>query len=210
MYRIVVNGSEVAAESPRETWGELLDWLDARCSRDGLLVTEVRLDGVDWPAFREPGAAGQALTDAAVIDVDADRPHDLLASTLDQAVVAARGLGEAAGQIGTTLRGTAIARANRDLAEFAATLRTLVSIATTVASALGIALDDVAVEGRTGNRLVGDLVTHADAVIVAQEQEDWITVADIVEYDIAPALEQWPLLFEALRGLVGDPSRRGQ
>lgn len=202
MYRIVVNGAEVPAESPCETWGELLDWLDRRSAHQGQLVTDVRLDGVEWPAFRDPEIAGQPIQQAVVVEVGTSEPRQLLASTLDQAHAAATALGEAAAGIGTALRGFSVSGANRDLAEFATTLGTLVTIATAVSAAMGVNLNEVGVDGRTGRHLVDDLAGYAQAVIAAQDQQDWITVADVVEYDIAPALAQWPALFQALRALV--------
>ncbi len=205
MYRIVLNGAAVSSQAPCKTWGQLLEWLDARCGEQGLLVTEVRLDGVEWPAFRDPASASQSLEDAAIVDIDAVPPGELLASTLDQAIDAALGLEEAAERIGTALRGIEIHQANCELAEFAETLRTLATIANTVAGALGITLEQVSVDGRAGARLVEELAGYAETVIAAQAQQDWITVADSIEYDVAPALAQWPTLFVALRDLVVRP-----
>lgn len=198
MYRIVVNDADVAAETPSKSWGELLDWLDARCAEQGRVVTGARLDGVEWPAFRGADDAARPLDDVAVVEVEAVTPRDLLASTLEQGMEAARSLGAAAERIGSAFRGVDVSAANRDLAEFAQTLGTLVTITQTLAGAMSVGLDEVTSDGVTGDRFVEELTAHAEAVIAAQQQRDWITVADIVEYDIAPALGRWPGLFAAL------------
>ena len=37
-----------------------------------------------------------------------------------------------------------------------------------------------------------------DAVVTAQESEDWLTVADVLEYDLEPAIRRWIDLFTAI------------
>jgi hypothetical protein len=62
-----------------------------------------------------------------------------------------------------------------------------------------VALADLTCGTETGSGLITGMTSHVDALIDAQRTGDWITVADIIEYDVGPALEQWPTLLEALR-----------
>jgi len=36
-----------------------------------------------------------------------------------------------------------------------------------------------------------ELGAALDAIVMAQESEDWLTVADVLEYDLEPAIRRW-------------------
>lgn len=204
MYRIVVNGEEQPGENACQTWGELLERLDGACAAEGRLVTAIRLDGVELPAFRGPEAGGQSLSRVAVVEAEAVRPRDLVVSTLDEAAAGVASLRQAAAHIGASFRGYDVSDANHELVGFAEMLGTLVSVTSTVSQIVAVSLDDLPGESAgSASSLIDGLVGYLDALIDAQQCGDWITVADIVEYDIGPALERWPLLLERLRVAAG-------
>ena len=48
------------------------------------------------------------------------------------------------------------------------------------------------------NEQIGTLAGVLDTLISAQASEDWVTVADILEYDLEPAIRRWAALLEEL------------
>jgi hypothetical protein len=199
MPRIFVNGSELTPGPACQHWGELLERLDERVAGDGHVLTVVRFDGVDQPSFRDLSCASLGLTDVAVVEAESVRPHDLLRNSVDEAVTAARALSAGAERLGGAFRGFDVSAANRDLVDLAQGLAALAAIVDALSQALGVNLDSLACPHGTASRMIKDLSGHADALIAAQQAGDWITVADGIEYDVAPALQQWPGLFESLR-----------
>jgi hypothetical protein len=202
MYEIFVNDERQPPENNSKSWGYLLRAVDARCEARGQVVTAVRFDGVEQPAFRGAALESCDLAGLATIEVEAVRPADLLLSTIDQAVSAVDTLQQAAERIGASFRGFDVSRANEELANLAGSLGSVVTIASTLSQAIHVDLADLPCAGGTAMRMVDELTSHADALISAQEIGDWITVADIVEYDVAPCLRRWPSVFEALRQSV--------
>ena len=45
--------------------------------------------------------------------------------------------------------------------------------------------------GKSVYQVVHELVGVLDALLSAQASEDWVTVADILEYDLEPAIHRW-------------------
>jgi len=56
-----------------------------------------------------------------------------------------------------------------------------------------LAIRVITVSGPLGslNDYIGSLATVLDTLIAAQESEDWVTVADILEYDLEPSIQRW-------------------
>lgn len=202
MYQVFVNEEPGPAENGWKSWGELLRAVEGRCTAAGQVVTAVRFDGVDQPAFREAALESRELADIATVEIEATRPTDLLLSSLDQAVSAADALAQSAERMAAGFRGFDVSAANAELREFAGSLATLISFTTAICQATGVDLAGVDYEGAPAAQMVDELLAHADAMIGAQQVGDWITLADIVEYDLAPALGRWPGLFDALRARV--------
>lgn len=202
MSRILVNGVEQSSEFVGEHWGELLERLDRQCAGRGQVLTAVRFDGVDQPSFCDPTLVSMDLTALAVIEADSASPRDLLEASVNEAITAARTLTSGAERVGGAFRGFEVSNAQHDLAELAQGMGTLVAVAQAMSQAIGIDLKTVSCQHGSGAAMIDQLIAHTDVLIDSQEAEDWITVADVIEYDIAPSVGQWPALFEALLAAV--------
>ena len=199
MATILVNDVARPVPNACETWGELLAELDRSLSERGHVVTGARFDGVDEPAFRDPGVASRPLEGLATVEVEVGTPTDLIARSLDEAAGAIDGLADAALRVGAAFRGYDIDAANQGLSQLAEGLRMLVMIVSTVAQARQLDVNDIACPGGKVGQFITELTEHIEAVITAQAAADWITVADVVEYDIEPTVRRWRTLLEDLR-----------
>jgi hypothetical protein len=199
MQRVLLNGVEESTIGACNRWGELLDRLDRSAAGDGKVLTAVRFDGVDQPSFRDPESAGRPLNTLLVVEAEAVSPDSLLDDSVSEAVAAANALAAGAERVGEAFRGFDVSCANRDLQDLAQGIGTLVAIANALARAVGVGLGAVGQPGRTAADMLETLSSQTDELIKARESGDWITVADIIEYDLAPLLHEWPAVFEALR-----------
>jgi|WetSurMetagenome_2_1015567.scaffolds.fasta_scaffold123071_3 hypothetical protein len=204
MERVLVNGVEESTFGACNHWGELLEHLDQSAAGDGKVLTAVRFDGVDQPSFRDPVEASKRLDTLLVVEAEAVAPGALLDISIGEAVAAARGLAAGAERVGAGFRGFDVSRASQDLQELAQGIGTLVAVSQAIAQAVGLPLEGVGQPGRTGADLVASLSSQTDELIKARESGDWITVADIVEYDLAPLLHEWPAVLGAFRCPVSN------
>jgi hypothetical protein len=206
MQQILLDGAVQADRTGCECWGNLLEHLDRLAAAENKVLTAVRFDGVDQPSFRDPAAAALPLGALAVVEAETASPGELLENSVNEAIAAAGSLAAGATRLGDAFRGFDVSHANQDLQELAQGLGTLVAIAHAISEIVGTSLDAVTCDGQTGSSMVAALSTQADELIAARETGDWITGADIIEYDLAPQLQRWPAIFEALR--TASRSRR--
>lgn len=198
MRSILVNEIEQRYEPAPETWGDLLKALDRELGAVGHVVTEARFDGVDEPTFREPAATERPLDTVACVEIVSSSPGDLIRASLDDALQGLAGLREAAIQIADLFRGYDSAAANEGLHAFADGLRLLLGLVSSATAALRIDLDGLDCDGEPAAALLEELVERLDGVIAAQHAEDWISVADGLQYDIEPTLRRWDTLLVAI------------
>ena len=202
MARLLLNGEARTPEIPHKSWEELLAWADRTSADLGLLVTAVRLDGVDEPSFREPGVAARPLETVDVIEIDAATPASLVAESLDDALAGLEGLRTHATDVARRFRGNRLAQANAGLAELTQGLGTLVTLVEAVSGAMGIPIDTVVLDGRPAFAVIEDLGQPLTELTDAQQQQDWVTVADILEFDLEPAISRVAPLFSALASVA--------
>jgi len=202
MFRLLINDETRAVDSALKTWGELLTWADAACAGTGQVVTAARLDGVDEPSFRDPQQSKRPLDGLAVIELDATTPSDLVVESLTEALDGLNGLRRFTLHTAGQFRGTGVTAANQSLADLSQGLRTFVSLVEALVAAMGVGLDEFVLEGRPVVALLDDIGTPIAALAEAQIASDWVTVADVLEFDLEPALAQSESFFRAFADLA--------
>lgn len=202
MPHVVVNAGEQTVEDLPETWGKLLAGLDRDAAARGEVVTAVRFDGVDEPTFRQPVHATLPLSGFERIEIDTTTPDDLIDEALAEGEVALAALAGAASRTGAAFRSVDLVGANQNLMDLGEGVRSLVGILATSAQALGIDLQQMTTNGRAVAVQIDELSAQLESIIDAQKAHDWLTVADILEYDLEPAIRGWRPVFEMLRSAV--------
>ncbi len=197
MPRITVDGVEYCPAATPRSWGELLDEVDQVLDGRGLIVTDVRFDGLDEPAFRDGPAVERRLDGVAVVEVGTATPVHFVNRCLDDAAGSLPALAAAARDVGEQFRGFDISGANTALIDLAGGVGVLMGIVSTAGGALELDLQTLPCDGGTVGGRVAVLTAHIDAVINAQQQQDWLTVADVLQYDLAPALEAFVPVLDA-------------
>jgi len=198
MPAIYINDVPLDLGNPQHTWGELLDTLDARAAEEGVLLTGARFDGVDEPSFREPNVTARPLSRVTRVDVETAAPAAFLRQCLIEALQPLQNAADRARTLSATYRQADVSRGHEGLTLLAGELRALTVLIGMMNGPLGIDLAALAGHSATAEHHVEELGAMIDSLVTAQESEDWLTVADIVEYDLAPAIESWVALLKRL------------
>jgi hypothetical protein len=198
MPRIWLDGSTLTRPAPA-TWGLLLTALDHQLAALARIVTDVRFDGIDEPAFREPDTLERPLDDLAAVEIWSGTPGGLMDRCLVEAIGAVAPLCLAALDVGERYRGHDIEPANRGLFELADGLSSLIGIVGAAGLASQVDLRHLQCGDDVAASVVGELGRHLEGLVAAQEAGDWITVADLLQYDVAPALQRLAPVLESLR-----------
>jgi hypothetical protein len=208
MPRVLVNNEPQDLDAGLKTWGELLAWVDHRVAAGGQLVTGARLDGVDEPSFRDPSHAVRSLNDWAVVEVDVATPASLVTESLQEALDGLASLRQYTVMVAQRFRGTDLGLANRGLGELSQGLQTLIGLIEALGSAIGVGIEQFEWEGRPALGLLQSLAEPLTPLAEAQLASDWVTVADILEFDLEPALAQCEPFFRALAEVARQAGQR--
>ncbi|MGE3845202.1 MAG: hypothetical protein AB7I50_26890 [Vicinamibacterales bacterium] len=199
MPRILLDGSELEVANAVATWGGVLDDVDRRLAEAGRIVTDVRFDGLDEPAFREPGTLARPLTELVMLEVLSGTPSGLMDRCLEEAVAAISPLCAAAMTVGESFRSHRIRPASAELAELADGLSSLIGIVGAAGLAFQVDLRHLRCGDQAASSLVSELGMYLEALVAAQENGDWLSLADILQFDIEPCLKRLAPLLESLR-----------
>ncbi|MGE3276390.1 MAG: hypothetical protein AB7O67_14855 [Vicinamibacterales bacterium] len=199
MAKILVNNVEQSGNLTPATWGELLDQLDLELAPRGEVVTVARFDGVDEPSFRHGDVIARPLDAWKTVEVTSDSPRALLSACLVDAEAGVVSMARAIERLGELFRGTDLVTANEGLAHVAEDLRALVSLTETLSGPLGIELGAIRTEQGSVEDHMLALGSMLESLVDAQQAADWLTVADILEFDLVPSLDAWQTVFATLR-----------
>ncbi len=199
MPRILIDGTDYEATPEPLTWGALLERLDAALAPRGVIVTDVRFDGIDEPAFRDRPALDRPLAELAVVEVTSGTPAALMDRCLAEALASLDPLAAAAAGVGEQFRGHDIAAACDGLVQLIDGMGSLVGILGAAGATLGVDFQRLQCGDEPASARLVELATFLETLAGAQESEDWITVADVLQYDVEPAIRQLAGLVETVR-----------
>jgi hypothetical protein len=198
MPQIFVNDVPQELENTPETWGELLNSLDERAAKAGVILSAARFDGVDEPSFREPPAVMRPLNAVGRVDVETAVPSAFLRECLLEAIQPLQESADKAKALAEIYRGQDVSRGHLGLQALASELGAAAVLADMLSGPLSIDLNAISSEGVSAAQHLQQLGTTVDQLVSAQEAQDWLTVADILEYDLDPAIRRWAGLLTLL------------
>lgn len=180
-----------------ETWGDLLEKIDRQVIGHGLMLTAARFDGVDEPSFRDPAVTTRRLRTVHRLDVETATPALFLRQCLLEAIGPLEQAADATLALCARYRTLDLAGCHEGLTALAGDLRGLLSLIAML-DTLPIDLDSHATDGLVMAERIARLGVALDAVVAAQESADWLTAADVLEYDLEPAIRQWIAVLSAV------------
>ena len=200
MPRVMLNGQDYVVQPMPMNWSELLTSLDRDLEPRGLsCYCNPRRRYWRRPGSRDEDRLGSALGRDAVIEVDVSTPVDLLEQGLLEAARSVTQLRQAAAALATGYRQTDVSEANSHLATFADTLANLMALVAAAGRAMQVQLDDIRVlEGMPGSAVIRHLNNTIEALLEAHAARDWVTLADVLEHDLAPLMPNLGQVIEAL------------
>jgi hypothetical protein len=198
MPAIFVNALPQTLDAAPETWGDLLDRLDAEAAREGVVLSAARFDGVEEPSFRAPDAIGRVLSDVARIEIETVAPDALLRQVLREATPPMAEAARGALELGAVYRGLDVSGGHASLMALGANLREMATLLGQLDGRRGIDIAEATPEKTTAGQHLQMLDALLHSLIAAQESLDWLTVADILEYDLEPMITRWADLLTAL------------
>jgi hypothetical protein len=197
MLQIFINDVPGQIDALPQTWGDLLVSLDEQVAGEGLLLTSARFDGVDEPSFRDANVTARRLSEVSRVDIETAAPAAFLRQCLHDAIGPLQQAADATIDLSTRYRTFDLAGCHDGLMALATELRGLTSLVAML-GVLQIDLGAFSPEGVAAADQLERFAAALDSVVAAQESEDWLTVADVLEYDLEPAIRRWIELLTAV------------
>ena len=198
---VSVNGAETPIENGLHTWGDLVLSVDARLTPHRHVVTSVRLDGVEEPAFRDPALCASRLSAFRRIDIETGEPELLARRSLGEAAEALNELGRVSRDAADRFRTGDIGPAQQDLEQVSQSLLLVLRIVAAASLALRREMESPDQHGLSVAALTSQLDGFIRDLLDAQCADDWLRIADILDDELNPVIARW---HQTLAHLAGD------
>jgi hypothetical protein len=125
--------------------------------------------------------------------------RDVLSDFAIEASAALSNISREAIRLAACFRGRTLQGAQDGLVELTTELRQFPALVSTLTGPLAVDPERLRVGGRSLEDQIADLQSWLASIVAAHQQSDWLTVADVLELDLAPMLDAWaPLLRSCL------------
>lgn len=192
-----VDGDRREAPESLETWGNLLDLVDAQLAPLGRTVTAVRCNGVVQPSFRAAAAASRSVAAMGRIEIETDDASALLERTITMARQSLTVLASSAIRTAGRFHAGDGEAAGNDLRGLIEAIRSLTVLTGAIAEVIDLRrAGHGAVQMADGTDVTTAVTRALHELIECQGREDWVRTAWCLERDLAPAVLRWQALFD--------------
>ena len=193
---IRLNQDPVDVPGQLSTWGELLDWLETDYLSAGQCITSVNFDAQETLSYRDSTICGQDLHGLEQIEIESGDFDSVVVEALGELDRELDQVAEAGAAIVRLFESRDQEQAYQALSQYLESLAVLFSI---FSEDLGWVHEE---SGDSRPALIASLEQALGELISAQENGFWISVCDVLEYEIAPVLDGWKSLVKRTRGHV--------
>ena len=194
---VKINDSQITVPVEMSTWGDLLDWIETDYLKAGQCITHVYLGGNESLNYRDSLVCGKEIeevTPVAIKSGDFDSVVRESMEELDQEIKASLA---SVSQIIHLLENRKEEDAYRRLGHLLDSIRIFFTI---FSEDLGwIEAPDAEISRKESSAALERALTQ---LVKAQENHYWVSICDVLEYEIVPILESWQKLVEETRECI--------
>ena len=188
---VKINDSQITVPVEMSTWGDLLDWIETDYLKAGQCITHVYLGGNESLNYRDSLVCGKEIeevTPVAIKSGDFDSVVRESMEELDQEIKASLA---SVSQIVHLLENRKEEDAYRRLGHLLDSIRIFFTI---FSEDLGwIEAPDAEISRKESSAALERALTQ---LVKAQENHYWVSICDVLEYELVPILEFWQKLVE--------------
>jgi hypothetical protein len=197
MAQLELNGINFPISPSFNTWQDLLDDLETHRISKGKAISTVCFDGVEVPNFKKSEILIRALNTIGQIKIDIVNMQDIIQQAIRDVEGFKITIESSMIDIAEIFRRQQINKANPKLSELFQALKMFISLLKGLELSLQGQEAQAAVDS-VDNQVV-ELEPVVQAVIDAQNQNDWILLADIVEFELLAAISGFEKTIQALK-----------
>jgi hypothetical protein len=186
---VTINETEINVPTEITTWGDLLDWIETDYLKAGQCITHVFMAGNENCNYRDQLVCKQALNSVGSIAIRSGDFDTVVANSLAELDVELKNALNTCGEIVRLLENRDEKAAYEQLAALLDSIGLFFSI---FSEDLGWA--ETADAEISRGEFTAVLSRALSQLIAAQENHYWVSICDVLEYEITPILECWQKL----------------
>ena len=188
---VIINENQIDIPVEISTWGDLLDWVETEHLQAGQCITHVYLGGNEALNYRDALVCGQEITHVEPVAIrsgDFDRVVRESMAELDGELTSSL---DSTREVIRLLENRKEEEAHHKLAQLLDSIRIFFTI---FSEDLGwTEAPDAEISRKETSAVLERALTQ---LITAQENRYWVSICDVLEYEIVPILESWQRLVE--------------
>ena len=192
---LIVNETRMNPPTELVTWGDLLDWVETQHLKAGQCITRVAFSGQEEIHYRKPNVCGQDIESIGAIQIQSGEFD----------AVVRESFAELENELRSALDCTrGIIKSFEDRDEETAYNR-LAQLLDAVRIFYSLFCEDLGWAEISEAERVQQTATLENSIkefITAQENRFWVSVCDVLEYELTPILENWLSTVEKTRARV--------
>ena len=165
------------------------------------VVWSVKLNGKNYSETVPHDSQGIIIDDIRSLEIDTMDRTEIVQDFLRNGGNMVEILYESAKKISGIFRKADEKEANKHYAEFIDLYRNFFYMLQQSVDTLGIDFDTTDINGSSVNERLMSQQKLFDHMIHIQEQEDWIILADLLEYELAPILREFGGIFQTFKDI---------
>jgi hypothetical protein len=169
------------------TWGDLLDWIETKQLKPGKCITRVTFQGEEEIQYRQPALCNREIQEVGEVQIEVGEFDAVIRETLGELQTEIAAALENTRDIIKQFENRSEDRAHTQLAHLLDSIRIFFSVFS----------EDLGWVDAPDNS--ANLESAIRQLIAAQENRFWVSICDVLEYEIVPILESWRETVERTR-----------
>ena len=192
---LIVNDTRMTPPSELVTWGDVLDWVETQHLKAGQCITRVEFEGHEEIHYRKPVVCGQDLHGIGAIHIESGEFDTVVRESFAELETELRSALVTTSEIIQRFEDRDEETAYNYLAQLLDSVRIFYSL---FSEDLGWA-DSTEAERIQETAILENAIKQ---LIAAQENRFWVSICDVLEYELTPVLESWLITAEKTRARV--------
>jgi hypothetical protein len=187
---VTINKTKMNPPPQVATWGDLLDWVETKQLKPGQCITRVMFQGQEEIQYRQPSVCSQGIQDVGSVYIESGEFDTVVKETFYELQTEIALALENTHDIIKLFEDRSEERAHTQLAHLLDSIRIFFSVFS----------EDLGWVQAPDNS--SNLESAIRQLIAAQENRFWVSICDVLEYEIVPILESWRDTVERTRAQI--------
>jgi len=192
ILKIILNNEEIEQEVDEfKTLGDLLQYLKNSRFGDREFISTISLNGESVNEDKRSGLENRPIDEITSVEINTDHPLDVSLRVLENMGEFLRHLAALINQSADKFRLDDDTVANRHFMNCVEGLQTFVDVLDKVKSLNNLDFTQIKHGSASAAGKQDELLKVFNSLHVTQTNRDWIAVADLLEYELAPLVNDW-------------------